>query len=341
MTPSSVHTALKVFAAAVKEKTTQIAPGQPEDQLRAPFEALLDVIGNVTLGSSVVCTGEAALSGRLGRPDYAVHVEGLLAGYVELKAPGVGANQRRFTGRNLRQFKRFSTIPNILYTDGNEWVLYRNGEQSRSARLSGDITREGSGAVSPQDAPVLEPLLRDFLLWEPFIPTSREGDVDLRRLAELLAPLCRMLRNDVADALTDPESPLVTLANEWRELLFPEATDAQFADAYAQTATFALLLGHSESSLPLSLQNAQNALEAQHGLLSRALEILTDPRARGEIAAPLDLLLRVIAARVLHGDAGGADAGGAGGRVAPYCAGPSTPGSAPSAPSGDDASAPR
>ena len=70
---------------------------------------------------------------------------------------------------------------------------------------------------------------------EAFIPENRNGKIDLNRFAELLAPLCRMLRDGVMDALKDPESPLVQLAGDWRQLLFPNASDEQFADAYAQT----------------------------------------------------------------------------------------------------------
>ena len=75
----------------------------------------------------------------------------------------------------------------------------------------------------------------------------------------------------------------------------PQARDEQFADAYAQTVTFALLLGRSEGADPLTLDSAEAALAAQHNLLSRALQVLTDPGARAEMAASLDLLLRVIA----------------------------------------------
>ena len=153
----------------------------------------------------------------------------------------------------------------------------------------------GKKAVASQDAHALESLLRDFLMWQPFIPTDRKGRIDLRRFAALLAPLCRMLRDDVTDALKRPDSPLVQLAQDWRQLLFPDASDAQFADAYAQTVLFALLLGRSEGADPLTLGSAENALAAQHNLLSRALQVLTDPNARVEIAASLDLLLRVVA----------------------------------------------
>ena len=293
---TSIHEALRAFAAAVTTKMTQLTAGEPEDQLRGPFEQFMaDVAG--ALGWNLVCTGETPLPGRLGRPDFAVHLNGLLAGYVELKAPGAGADARRFRGHNREQFKRFSAIPNILYTDGNEWALYRGGQRAGGVvRLSGDVVADGGKAATIQDANALERLLRDFLSWEPFIPTDRKGRIDLKAFAATIAPLCRMLRNDVADALKDPDSPLVQLAKDWRQLLFPDASDEQFADAYAQTVTFALLLGRSEGADPLTLASAEEALAAQHSLLSRALQVLTDPGARGEMTASLDLLLRVIAA---------------------------------------------
>ena len=56
------------------------------------------------------------------------------------------------------------------------------------------------------------------------------------------------------------------------------------------------MLGRSEGADPLTLESAQGTLAAQHSLLSRALQILTDPRARSDLAASLDLLLRVVSA---------------------------------------------
>lgn len=292
----SIHEALELFAEAVTSKMNQLTPGEPEDQVRGPFENLMAAVANV-LGWKLVCTGETPLPDRLGQPDYAIHLNKLLAGYVELKAPGIGANAIRFKGHNREQFKRFSAIPNILYTDGNEWALYRDGELvDKIVRLHGDIAADGAKAAVPADAHALERLLRDFFTWQPIIPTDRRGKIDLKGFADLLAPLTRMLRDDVTDALKDPDSPLVQLAKDWRQLLFPDAPDEQFADAYAQTVSFALLLGRSEGADPLTLENAEKALAAQHNLLSRALQVLTDPRARAEMTASLDLLLRVIAA---------------------------------------------
>lgn len=294
---SPLYAALRQFAEAVTVKMTQTTAGEPEEQLRGPFENFMADAG-AALGMEIVCAGETPLPDRLGRPDFAVHLDRLLTGYVELKAPGTGANAKRFKGRNREQFKRFTAIPNLLYTDGNEWALYRDGEQTdKVVRLAGDISVDGKKAVASSDAQAIERLLRDYLSWEPIIPLDRKGIVDLPRFAELLAPLCRMLRDDVADALSNPDSPLTQLAKDWRHSLFGDASDKQFADAYAQTLTFGLLLGRAEGAGdPFSASNAYYALDSQHSLLSRTLALLTDSQVRVEMAASIDLLERVIAA---------------------------------------------
>ena len=288
---------LREFAAAVAAKSTpSVAAGSAEDRLRAPFEQLVAAAARA-LGLEAVCAGEAALPSGAGRPDFAVHCQGLLAGHAELKAPGTGADATRFRGRNRDQFRRFAALPNLLYSDGREWALYRDGKRTgRRLRLAGDLVTAGAEAVAPEDADALAALLRDFLSWEPILPTTRHGQVDAPAFAAQLAPLCRLLRDDVAAALVREGSALALLAEDWRELLFPDATDAQFADAYAQTIAFALLLGRAEGAEPLTLASAQATLADEHSLLSRALQVLTDARVRADLAAPLDLLTRLLAA---------------------------------------------
>jgi len=285
---------LREFADRVSRKSSQITTGEPEEQLSAPFDRFIEEVGKIRT-IRLDCTGHTRLPGRMGTPDFAVLASDLLAGYVELKAPGTGADPRRFKGHNRDQWKRFQAIPNLLYTDGNEWGLYRSGKRERPiARLSGEVAADGKKAVTEKDARAVWEILADFLQWQPIIPRKASGKIDLDSFAEMLAPLCRMLREDVADALKDPDSPLVELAGDWRQLLFPHARPDQFADAYAQTVTFALLLARSEGADPLDLENAGSALAAEHTLLSRALQVLTDPNARAEISASLKLLVRVI-----------------------------------------------
>lgn len=294
---SAVFKALQAFADGVATKMSQLTSGEPEEQLRGPFENFMSEIAAV-FDRKVVCIGETPLPNSMGKPDFAVHANKLLVGYVELKAPGTGANAKQFKGHNRSQFKRFSAIPNMLYTDGNEWALYRNGMLvDKLVRVSGNVSSDGKNAVKQEDAVGVEALLLDFLAWDPIvlIPMDRKGKIDLKRFAAVVAPLCRLLREDVTEALQDADSPITQLAENWRQLLFPDASNEQFADAYAQTVSFALLLGRSEGADPLTFDSAKATLAAQHNLLSRALQVLTDLEVRAVMPTSLELLLRVIA----------------------------------------------
>lgn len=283
-----IFQALRQFAANVTAKVKALAAGEPEDQLRGPLENFLGAVGKA-IGRKVIAKGESQLPGRLGRPDYAILAGKLLAGYVELKEPGKGANPDRYKGHDRKQWQRFQAVPNIIYCDGNEWGLYRDGKRvGRLVRLSGDITEEGKAAVKRNDFDAIKPLLMNFLSWEPSVAK------DAKALAELLAPLCRMLRQEVNDALKDNNSALARTARDWRQLLFPEADDDRFADAYAQTVTFALLLARSEGARTVDLHAPIDKLAADHALLSRALQVLTDPKVQTEVAPSLRLLQRVI-----------------------------------------------
>ena len=133
-------------------------------------------------------------------------------------------------------------------------------------------------------------MLTDFLLWEPVAPSSADG------LAEFLAPLARILREDVRESLEREDSPLNALAAEWRRLLFPDTDDAQFADAYAQTLTYALLLARFEGAESLRPAFAADALEREHALLAEAIALLEAPSVRDELAMSIQLLERAIGA---------------------------------------------
>jgi len=279
---------LERFADDVQCKLSAAASGEPEDQLRAPMERLLTEAGQ-SFDLQVIAKGESRLPG-IGRPDYAVLVGGVLAGYIELKEPGKGANPSRYRGHDKQQWKRFKNLPNLVYTDGNEWTLFRNSESARRIRLPDDIVQAGSAAVDNAQATKLADLLRDFFLWEPEIPARG------RELAQLLAPLTRMLRDEVLDALKVKDSSLNRVAAEWRELLFPQADNKKFADAFAQTVTYGLLLARTEDANARDLQDVYDKLKDHYGLLSRTLEMLTNDAIRKEAGLAISVLQRVIAA---------------------------------------------
>lgn len=288
---ADVLTALESYASDLKARYSVVATFQPEDQLKGPVIQLVESVG-AALGLSVRVVSEVRDPEVAGRPDLGASVGGLVAGHVELKAPGKGADPRRLKGRDKDQWSRFQDLPNLVYTDGNAWALYRHGKRvGGQVRFGDDVIEGGADAVSERDAINLLGLLREFLRWEPVVPASPTA------LAELLAPICRLLRSEVLGALKDPDSSLSSLATDWRKYLFPDADDAQFADAYAQTLTYALLLARlTGAGEHLSVHEAVGAIRSGHRLLSDTLKILGDEAARDEIGMPVDLLERIIGA---------------------------------------------
>ena len=95
----TIETAVSAFGRAAKLKLSNPAAiGQPEDQLRAPFELLLEDVASLCNlhAGTVVAVGETSQRDLKTRPDYSIIVNKALVGFVELKAPGKGANPPRF-----------------------------------------------------------------------------------------------------------------------------------------------------------------------------------------------------------------------------------------------------
>ena len=274
-------------------------PGDREAAIRSPLELLLTTTGE-QMKVRAVFHDEVRDSARQVRPDYGVSVDGAITGYVEVKPPGSNLDPTRFTGHNKTQWERQRDLPNLLYTNGTEWRLYRDNEPlGDPVVLAGDLTTSGDTLTA---TPELELLLRDFLTWHPAPITS------VGALVRAIAPLTRLLRGEVLDQLTTEkravrgganrhDQPFTGLAKDWRALLFPSATDETFADGYAQTVTFALLLARTENITldGRSLHAVGADLGADHSLMGKALQLLTDDVA-ADFRVTLDLLVRVIGA---------------------------------------------
>lgn len=280
----------KRFAESVKRKFEVPATFNPEDQLKDPVAILIKEMGAI-LGFKVDTVTEVQVSAVSGRPDMGVAIGSLLSGHVELKATGKGADPRRFKEPDRNQWQRFKDLPNLVYTDGNEWGLYRSGQLIGSlVKLHGSVELDGASKIPETDANLLFEMIRDFLHWEPIVPSTAKS------LAKMLAPICRLLRRTVEDTIKVPSSNLSTLAADWRRYLFPDADDGEFADAYAQTLTYALLLARLSMTGKFQVSDAAKTLKPSHRLLSETMKILGDEKARDELDVPIGLLERVIAA---------------------------------------------
>ena len=284
-------------ALADRLKAVFSLPGiaSPEDQLKPPVAELLKVAG-ASFGANVETRTETHLPEYKVRPDIAIFVGRLICGYIELKAPGVGADAPKLKGKhNKAQWNKLKGLPNLIYTDGREWALYRDGERRGPiVRLDDDPTERGRRAVSESNADALAALLRNFLGWSPIVPHQP------RPLAHFLAPLTRFLRSEVEGALSNPTSAASLLAGEWRQYFFPEADDAQFADAYAQTVAYALLLARLSGADDLDPAAAAATLGRSNGVLALALERLGQREAREELRVGFELLQRSLMALDPH-----------------------------------------
>ena len=111
--------ALESFARDLTANFALPVPAGPEDQLKEPMKVLLRAAGTV-FGCTIESRTEAHALDAGGHPDMGVTRDGLLCGHIELKAPGKGARPERFTGSDKRQWEKFKSLPNLIYTDGNE-----------------------------------------------------------------------------------------------------------------------------------------------------------------------------------------------------------------------------
>lgn len=231
------------------------------------------------------------------RPDYAIMVDGVLTGYVELKAPGKNIDPASFNKKSheYKQWQRLRNLPNLLYTNGTEWRLYRYGEPVLTstgydaAHMHGSFS--GHGTLGAPDA--LATFFLSFLRWSPSPITSAD------QLVETLAPLAALLREEMLLGLSAQEKtykaeqakakkkgeedsvfppPLVGLRKDWRDTLAPSTSNEEFADSFAQTVVFSLVVALSEGH-ELSLETFSTMagrLRSQHGLLGNALGLLTE-----------------------------------------------------------------
>ncbi|MEV4142494.1 type ISP restriction/modification enzyme [Amycolatopsis sp. NPDC049691] len=269
--------------------------GSKEDHLRGPFERMLAAVAG-SLGLKITTIGETRLPDLSIRPDYAIDVAGARAGYVELKKPGHGVPDTwtRPSKHDLEQWEKFKRLPNVLYSDGEQFARFNFGKlQGVVAKLEPGLDRAGSKlrAVGTDFARVLT----DFLLWEPERPRT------LDELVRLIANLCGLLRDDVVAEIAREETgkskaqTFRSLAEDWRRVLFPNLTDVEFADQYAQTITFALLLARVEGvSFPgRSIGEIARLLGKKHSLMGRALTVLTD-QPEEEQSVALTTMVRVL-----------------------------------------------
>ena len=271
-----------------------------EDQLKVPIHNFLTMVGENRSAEVNVFTEH-----RQGKDDHVQGVRldmavkngrGQLTGHIELKAPAKSANPYRpigWTKHDKSQWKRLVNHSNLIYTNGWEWTLLRHEADRPVAHVVLNPAADGTLPTDQENA--LADLLGQFLSWKPSTPSSPRG------LADTLAPLTRFLHDTVVEIITDnhPDA-LDKLYKSWSADLMPGATETQFADSFAQTFTYALLLARVESDVPAENFNA-TAITPElrtngHRLIGSVLELMAQPSNRALVEGPVALLEATIGA---------------------------------------------
>jgi hypothetical protein len=269
-------------------------PGSAEEALTTPVEHLLHGIAK-RQGIRLSIHGQTSITSINSRPDFAIAVNGRVIGHVELKRPGKGVEPKGWPAKShdRKQWDKIKILPNLLYSDGCKWALYREGSQiGPTVNLFDDITTDNIKA----DLAAVERVIGLFLAWVPQRPES------LTDLVKRVAGLCALLRDEVRERLEREQrgeilETFTVLADDWKNLLFPDATPEQFADQYAQTLTFALLLARVEG-IDLDgqpLVDVARKLGKSHSLMGKALAVLTDD-ALDDLRGVVGILLSVVSA---------------------------------------------
>ena len=150
----TVRAVLATVGADAKATLAKLAAtGEPEEQLRAPLERLLMSLAE-RCGlppHAVAAVGESSVRELKTRPDDAITVRNALVGFLEVKAPGTGAEPRRFNGRHdTAPWEKLPSRPKLIDTDGHACSLWHSGQVAGSLRrLTGAIETAGADHDAP------------------------------------------------------------------------------------------------------------------------------------------------------------------------------------------------
>ncbi|MFF9102509.1 type ISP restriction/modification enzyme [Streptomyces rubrogriseus] len=272
------------------------AVSSKEDTLTAPVEHLLRGMAS-RQRLKLIVHGQSRIKELGIRPDFAIACGSRTIGHVELKQPGSGADPEKWSvkSHDRKQWEKIKALHNVLYTDGYQWAVYRFGVQvGPTGILVGDLD-SGSRQLVVADTG-FERALTHFFLPAPIVHDS------VNELVKRIAGICALLRDEVTERLTreehgEADAAFSILADNWKDLLFPDARPEEFADQYSQTLTFAMLLARLEhiDLGRLTLPEVAIRLGKRHSLMGKALAVLTDD-ALDDLRGIIDPLIDVLSA---------------------------------------------
>lgn len=236
--------------------------GDTELTYRTPIERMLEEAA-AAFGASADIRQEPGRIKSIGAPDFLIAAKGGgVIGYVECKKPGADLHKET-TKAQVERYRALSD--NILLTDSFRWLHLRGGRVAADVQLP--MTKPGG-----QKREEMSALLRAFL-------TAEAGRVsDSKQLAAALAYRCAVLRKGLLNHEGKKESRLYKLLGEFKEALDRDLDYARFADIFAQTLVYSLLMAklNAGDGEQLELDTARRHIPENFAVIRQITSFLPD-----------------------------------------------------------------
>lgn len=232
---------------------------------RSALKALIEAAA-----PGLLATNEPKATERENKPDYIVRRNATTVGFVEAKDVDIGLKSALKTP----QLKRYlEALPNLILTNYLDFIWFVGGEKRLEISL---------GALNGQHvAPAQDASERWGKFIASFLAEVTPTISSPQQLAKNLAGQTRLLRDLALELLTAGDSDLMEQDQSFRAMLVPDLKPEEFADMYAQTATYGLftarvfshttLFGGNPETLPDSLKkNDAFSLEQAAYLIPKA-----------------------------------------------------------------------
>lgn len=237
---------------------------------RAALQALMEASVK-----GLEATNEPKAQQRENKPDYLIRLKSTVIGYVEAK--DIGHNLKHVI--RSAQIKRYlEALPNLIVTNYVDFVWFAHGQEQLRLSL-GDTD---GWRVEPSDKGLAQ--WRDF--FNSFCNAVTHTLSSPSQLAQALAGQTRLLRDLVLELTDAGDADLQEQNDAFKTLLVPELQTSEFADMYAQTATYGLftarvfehnaLLGVSAERLPAHMRKQGFTLEKAAYLIPRVNPFLRE-----------------------------------------------------------------
>jgi predicted helicase len=234
-----------------------------------------------------------------GKPDFQVFKTGLLIGYLETKPVNTDLDRiidKNNPSRETKQLYRYLTVsPTLILTNYTDFILFQNGVKVKAISFFNIKDKK----LEVENITRVTELFGSFFLSKPQQVTSPE------KLSGLLAERTKIFKDlvyetissNIATPFKDKLMGSEGLYEVLKKTLIDDLSLDEFADAYAQTITYGLILARLNSTNSITAATAPTFIPKSVGTireLFKTIEIEDIPLDIGWIIDAIIVILNSI-----------------------------------------------